>query len=434
MSSSSQSDGIVNVLIALGPLSQDDVNYSIIEYFSRHFGISQSQGVCVFVLPHTANEKEELSLDAETKRKGCRKVPVSVLDDARLKKKVVDVPGASLEKTFVPEFMPLGGKLRASLFALESGANVNAIEVFEVDPESGFPHAAAAIQGICDGAFAKKASALPGERKEEPEPAFFVPRPDYVLMGTHGKSLLERFVVGSVATNVLHNVDVPSIFYRQNVEFKEKPVAGVKTEGEAYQKYAVETPPKGEGDEGEKREADQQQQQQQQQQQRNVVLLGICGTQSSIDVVKFYVKKLARENDDVILAHVPMKEQTMRSKHVTQSDVTLNLETCKKLVEVFVKDNKCEETFRLRDVINLGTKTNKTSPRVLVPREQLVEAAKGFGATMLLVGRSAFGDQNLFGKMFYVGTLPLFCTQYSPCPVCVYNPPKDEHKPKSYQF
>ena len=59
-------------------------------------------------------------------------------------------------------------------------------------------------------------------------------------MGTHGKSLLERFVVGSVATNVLHNVDVPSIFYRQNVEFKEKPVAGVKTEGEAYQKYAVE--------------------------------------------------------------------------------------------------------------------------------------------------------------------------------------------------
>ena len=436
MSSSSQNDGIVNVLIALGPLSQDDVNCSIIEYFSRHLA---SPKVTAFVFsycpqsPHTANEKEELSLDAETKRKGCRKAPVSVLDDARLKKKVVDVPGASLEKTFVPEFMPLGGKLRASLFALESGANVNAIEVFEVDPESGFPHAAAAIQGICDGAFAKKASALPGERKEEPEPAFFVPRPDYVLMGTHGKSLLERFVVGSVATNVLHNVDVPSIFYRQNVEFKEKPVAGVKTEGEAYQKYAVETPPKGEGDEGEKREADQQQQQQQQQQQRNVVLLGICGTQSSIDVVKFYVKKLARENDDVILAHVPMKEQTMRSKHVTQSDVTLNLETCKKLVEVFVKDNKCEETFRLRDVINLGTKTNKTSPRVLDPREQLVEAAKGFGATMLLVGRSAFGDQNLFGKMFYVGTLPLFCTQYSPCPVCVYNPPREERKAKSYK-
>ena len=37
---------------------------------------------------------------------------------------------------------------------------------------------------------------------------------------------------------------------------------------------------------------------------KNVVLLGVCGTQSSIDVVKFYVKKLARENDDVILAHV----------------------------------------------------------------------------------------------------------------------------------
>ena len=239
MSSSSQNDGIVNVLIALGPLSQDDVNCSIIEYFSRHLA---SPKVNAFVFsycpqsPHTANEKEELSLDAETKRKGCRKAPVSVLDDARLKKKVVDVPGASLEKTLVPEFMPLGGKLRASLFALESGANVNAIEVFEVDPESGFPHAAAAIQGICDGAFAKKVSALPGEPKEEPEPAFFVPRPDYVLMGTHGKSLLERFVVGSVATNVLHNVDVPSIFYRQNVEFKEKPVAGVKTEGEGVSK------------------------------------------------------------------------------------------------------------------------------------------------------------------------------------------------------
>ena len=128
----------------------------------------------------------------------------------------------------------------------------------------------------------------------------------------------------------------------------------------------------------------------------------------------------------------PMKEQTMRSKHVTQSDVTLNLETCKKLVEVFVKDNKCEETFRLRDVINLGTKTNKTSHESSI-RANSSSKPKGFGATMLLVGRSAFGDQNLFGKMFYVGTLPLFCTQYSPCPVCVYNPPKEEHKAKSYQ-
>ena len=108
MSSSFQNDGIVNVLIALGPLSQDDVNCSIIEYFSRHLA---SPKVKAFVFsycpqsPHTANEKEELSLDAETKRKGCRKAPVSVLDDARLKKKVVDVPGAALEKTFVPEFM-----------------------------------------------------------------------------------------------------------------------------------------------------------------------------------------------------------------------------------------------------------------------------------------------------------------------------------------
>ena len=150
-------------------------------------------------------------------------------------------------------------------------------------------------------------------------------------------------------------------------------------------------------------------------------------------MVKFYVKKLARKNDDVILAHVPMKEQTMRAKHVTQSDVSLNIETCKKLVEVYVKDNQCEETFRLRDVIDLGKKSDATSPRVLDPREQLVEAAKGFGATMLIVGRSAFGDQNLLGKMFYVGTLPLFCTQYAPCPVCVYNPPRKEHEPKSYE-
>ncbi len=76
MSSSSQNDGIANVLIALGPLSQDDVNCSIIEYFSRHLA---SPKVNAFVFsfcpqsPHTANEKEELSLDAETKRKGCRK-------------------------------------------------------------------------------------------------------------------------------------------------------------------------------------------------------------------------------------------------------------------------------------------------------------------------------------------------------------------------
>ena len=169
MSSSFQNDGIVNVLIALGPLSQDDVNCSIIEYFSRHLA---SPKVKAFVFsycpqsPHTANEKEELSLDAETKRKGCRKAPVSVLDDARLKKKVVDVPGASLEDVRSGVYAS-GGKLRASLFALESGANVNAIEVFEVDPESGFPHAAAAIQGICDGAFAKKVKRLESQRRNQ---------------------------------------------------------------------------------------------------------------------------------------------------------------------------------------------------------------------------------------------------------------------------
>ena len=101
----------------------------------------------------------------------------------------MDVPGAALEKTFVPEFMPLGGKLRASLFSLSSGQNVKSIEVFEVDPESGFPHAAAAIQGICDGMYAKKESALPGEKvEEETQPAFYVPRPDYVLIGTHDEA------------------------------------------------------------------------------------------------------------------------------------------------------------------------------------------------------------------------------------------------------
>jgi len=420
MSATKEHD-VVSVLVPLGPLSQDDVNCSMFEYFSRHL---TSTKVNAFVFSYSGTNEKKGEVDAVTKRFGCRKAAISILDDTRLKKKVVDVPGASLEKTFVPEFMPLGGQLRASLFALSSGANVNSIEVFELDPESGFPHAAAAIQGICDGALAKKVSSLPGESKQDPEPNFYVPRPDYILMGTHGKRLLERFVVGSVATNVLHNVDVPSIFYRHEVEFKERQVAGVKTEAEAYQKYAVETPPKEEEIEGEKGKA---------KQQRNVVLLGICGTQSSIDVVKFYVKKLARKNDDVILAHVPMKEQTMRAKHVTQSDVSLNIETCKKLVEVYVKNNQCEETFRLRDVIDLGKKSDATSPRVLDPREQLVEAAKGFGATMLIVGRSAFGDQNLLGKMFYVGTLPLFCTQYAPCPVCVYNPPREEHKPKSYE-
>ena len=78
MSSSSQNDGIVNVLIALGPLSQDDVNCSIIEYFSRHLA---SPKVKAFVFsycpqsPHTANEKEELSLDAERNVKDAGKHP-----------------------------------------------------------------------------------------------------------------------------------------------------------------------------------------------------------------------------------------------------------------------------------------------------------------------------------------------------------------------
>jgi len=205
------------------------------------------------------------------------------------------------------------------------------------------------------------------------------------------------------------------------VEFKEEQVQGVKSEIEAYRMYAVE--PHAKESEGGKAD---------QQHKKNVVLLGVCGTQSSIDVVKFYVKKLARENDDVILAHVPMKEHSMHSKHVTQSDITLNLETCKKLVEVYVKDNKCEDTFRLRDVVDLGKKSVATSPRIFDPREQLVEAAKGFGATMLIVGRSAFGDKHLIGRMLYIGTLPLFCTQYASCPVCVYNPPRVEHEPKSY--
>ena len=423
-SSSCDRDEEINVLVPLGPVSQSDVNENIVRYFSRHLASPRVRAYvfsfCHVSPPTKTGERKEV--DPITKRFGCRKAAISVLDDSRLKKKVVDVPGAALEKTFVPEFMPLGGKLRASLFSLSSGQNVKSIEVFEVDPESGFPHAAAAIQGICDGMYAKKESALPGEKvEEETQPAFYVPRPDYVLMGTHGKGLLERFIVGSVATNVLHNVDVPCIFYRSSVEFKEEQVQGVKSEIEAYRMYAVE--PHAKESEGGKAD---------QQHKKNVVLLGVCGTQSSIDVVKFYVKKLARENDDVILAHVPMKEHSMHSKHVTQSDITLNLETCKKLIEVYVKDNKCEDTFRLRDVVDLGKKSVATSPRILDPREQLVEAAKGFGATMLIVGRSAFGDKHLIGRMLYIGTLPLFCTQYASCPVCVYNPPRVEHEPKSY--
>ena len=411
----------INVLVPLGPVSQSDVNENIVRYFSRHLASPRVRAY-VFSFCHVSLPGERKEVDPVTKRFGCRKAAISVLDDSRLKKKVVDVPGAALEKTFVPEFMPLGGKLRASLFSLSSGQNVKSIEVFEVDPESGFPHAAAAIQRICDGMYAKKESALPGQKvEEETQPAFYVPRPDYVLMGTHGKGLLERFIVGSVATNVLHNVDVPCIFYRSSVEFKEEQVKGVKSEIEAYRMYAVE--PHAKESEGGKAD---------QQHKKNVVLLGVSGTQSSIDVVKFYVKKLARENDDVILAHVPMKEHSMHSKHVTQSDITLNLETCKKLIEVYVKDNKCEDTFRLRDVVDLGKKSVATSPRILDPREQLVEAAKGFGATMLIVGRSAFGDKHFIGRMLYIGTLPLFCTQYASCPVCVYNPPRDEHAPKSY--
>ena len=191
----------INVLVPLGPVSQSDVNENIVRYFSRHLASPRVRAYvfsfCHVSPPKTKGERKEV--DPITKRFGCRKAAISVLDDSRLKKKVVDVPGAALEKTFVPEFMPLGGKLRASLFSLSSGQNVKSIEVFEVDPESGFPHAAAAIQGICDGMYAKKESALPGEKvEEETQPAFYVPRPDYVLMGTHGKGLLERFIVGSV--------------------------------------------------------------------------------------------------------------------------------------------------------------------------------------------------------------------------------------------
>ena len=261
------------------------------------------------------------------------------------------------------------------------------VTVFEIDAESEIPHAAACIQTICDGQFKNPKSILPGEMREREPPEFFVPRPDYVLMGTHGKTFLERFVVSSVAANVLHNVDVPCIFYCHEEEKKAT---------------------------------------------RNVVLIGLEGTGSSIEVVKFYLRKLARKTDDCILAHVPMREQTMRQEYVTQGDVTLNLEMCTKLVEAYVKENDCSSTFRLRD-ISVATKNQATTPTRLDPREQLVQAAKGFGATLLLVGRSAFGDQNFLGKAFYVGTLPLYCTQYSSSPVAVYSPPRGSHAPKSYQ-
>ena len=97
MSATKERD-VVNVLIPLGPLSQDDVNCSILEYFSRHL---TSTKVNAFVFSYSGTNEKKGEVDAVTKRFGCRKAAISIMDDTRLKKKVVDVPGASLEKTFV---------------------------------------------------------------------------------------------------------------------------------------------------------------------------------------------------------------------------------------------------------------------------------------------------------------------------------------------
>lgn len=411
--SSSSAEKEINVLVPLGPRIQSEINVALVEYFSKTI-TTPSTNVFFFSFNGTSENTKEV--DKISKRLGFRIAPVSVSDDPRLKKKVVGVAGGSLDETFVPDFMPLDSKLRQRLHALKSGSNVKSVHVFELDPECGYSSAPACVLALCDGVFSSKESLLPGEHSQLNHDATFVPRPDFVLMGTHGKKLLERFVIGSVATNVLHNVDVPCIFYRHENDGEGK--IGVKTESDAYKKYASEEPP-------------------QPQPLRNVVLLGLAGTQSSIDVVKFYVSKLARANDDCILAHVPMKSQTLRAKNIEESDVILNLETCKSIVEKYCEETKCGDRFRLRDC-DIGKDiykgTSETSPNKLDPREQLVEAAKGFGATMIIVGRSAFGDSgNVLAKMFYVGTLPLYLTQYASQPVCVYNPPRGKHAPKSYE-
>ena len=46
--------------------------------------------------------------------------------------------------------------------------------------------------------------------EEETQPAFYVPRPDYVLMGTHVKGF-SNDLSPVKATNVLCNVDVPHL-------------------------------------------------------------------------------------------------------------------------------------------------------------------------------------------------------------------------------
>ena len=171
--SSSCDQDDINVLVPLGPVSQSDVNENIVRYFSRHLA-SPRVRVRLLLLSRVSpkNQRGEERIDPITKRFGCRKAAISVLDDSRLKKKVVDVPGAALEKTFVPEFMPLGGKLRASLFSLSSGQNVKSIEVFEVDPESGF----LTPQHPGDLRWNVREKALyPGKMEEETQPAFYVP-------------------------------------------------------------------------------------------------------------------------------------------------------------------------------------------------------------------------------------------------------------------
>ena len=105
-----------------------------------------------------------------------------------VEEKVVDVPGAALEKTFVPEFMPLGGKLRASLFSLSSGTERKIDRSLRGGSRIRVSSRRRSHPGDLRWNVREKESALPGQKvEEETQPAFYVPRPDYVLMGTHGK-------------------------------------------------------------------------------------------------------------------------------------------------------------------------------------------------------------------------------------------------------
>ena len=112
-----------------------------------------------------------------------------------IEEKVVDVPGAALEKTFVPEFMPLGGKLRASLFSLSSGQNVKSIEVFEVDPESGFPRRRSHPGDLRWNVREKRKRFTRGKGGRRNAAGVLRAETGLRIDGHAGKGLLERFIV-----------------------------------------------------------------------------------------------------------------------------------------------------------------------------------------------------------------------------------------------